>query len=164
MEESVVQASGPAFSGLHSFITAVRFPWLFAMLFSMFPWSFNDCFHFMQFTDVFVMQFNKNTSVSVKNPTELITRMLCVIVELQHLSIMIILYCSYPKCYTLSIVPNNFLNVGFIFHFLSGYCQGTHFCVFSCHCFNCVWAPSQFCPILTQKNFYWVLLVVFNVK
>lgn len=56
----------------------------------------------MQFSAVlFMMQFKKTTSVPVKNPKELIAKMFFVIVELQHLSIIAFLYCSYPKCYTL---------------------------------------------------------------
>lgn len=91
----------------------------------------------MQFSAVlFMMHFNKNTFVSVKNPKEVIAKMFHVIVELQHLSIRAFLYSFYPKCYTLTIVSNNFIKVGFIFHFLSGCCQGTFLLVLSYHCFN----------------------------
>jgi len=97
----------------------------------------------MQFSTVlFMMQFNKNTFVPVKNPEELIAKMFCVAVELQHLSITVFLYCSYPRCYTLTIVSNNFIKVGFIFHFIYGCCQVTLLLVFSYPCFNPVWAPS----------------------
>lgn len=59
----------------------------------------------MQFSAVlFMIQFNKNTSVPLKNPEELIAKMFCVVVELQHLSIVVFLCCSYPKYFTLTTV------------------------------------------------------------
>lgn len=58
----------------------------------------------MQFSAVlFMMHFNKNTFVPVKNPKEVIAKMFHVIVELQHLSIIVFLYSSYPPTINNSI-------------------------------------------------------------
>lgn len=37
LHESLIQPSGLAFSGLHSFSVTVAFPWLFPTLFAVFP-------------------------------------------------------------------------------------------------------------------------------